>query len=65
MHFIKLILMAIVLELLACFGFSSDQEKKVTVIRENETAEPVTINFDKPAEVTLEAEPETVYIIQI
>ena len=65
MHFIKLILMAIVLELLACFGFSSDQDKKVNVIRENETAEPVTIITDKPSEIPLEAEPETVYIIQI
>ena len=65
MHFIKLILIAIALELLACFGISSDQDKSVKAIQEKESLQPITIIIDNPSNKISQSGSEKVYIMQI
>lgn len=65
MHFIKLILVAIALELLGCFGLGSDEEKSIST--EYETASEKTIiprNTDKVVTQT-DSIPERIIVFQI
>ncbi|MCK5080091.1 MAG: hypothetical protein KAR09_09105 [Bacteroidales bacterium] len=41
MHFVKLIIVAIALELLACLGFISQQDKSVKVVQDKEIKEQI------------------------
>lgn len=65
MYFIKLILIAIALELLGCFGLNSDEEKNI--IAENETAIDNTFipTSDDQTIIRADSVPERMIRIQI
>jgi len=65
MHFIKLILVAIVCELLACLGLSSEQDKSISVKQEITNETPVTVIIDNPSDKKDPSEPEKVYIMKM
>jgi len=65
MHFIKLILVAIVCELLVCLGLSSEQDKSIKASQEMTNETPVTVIIENPSDKTDQSDPEKIYIMKM
>jgi len=65
MHFVKLIIIAIILELLACFGFTSQQDKSVKVVQDKEIKEQIITTHKEQLIYNCDSIPERVIVLQI